>query len=133
MLNASSYPTYVGSPFDSSNLDLELRYEDSGFSESAIYVVPHYFSESADYVCSKKIDTNSIISLVPILGKIMFSKPMDYAINNENDIFFEVQDVSTGTIPSVAFYIGSKLVTTCAFSTLDDSVITEIILAFNKR
>jgi hypothetical protein len=133
MMNASSFPTYVGSPFDSSNLDLELRSDDSGFSENAIYVVPHYFSDNADYVCSKKIDSNSIIMLVPILGKIMSSKPMDYAINNHNDIFFEVQDTSTSTISSVAFYIGSKLVSTSTFSALDESVISEIILALNKR
>jgi len=127
--NSSSYPTYIGSPFDDSNLNLEIEAEDSEFDEDLVYVIPHYFYESADYAIDGKIDSNWSIILAPVLGKLLPSMPMDFAQKGEDQMWFEGQGATDGTEPEVAFYIGARLITSCLLEDVDAEVLKEVVSA----
>jgi len=127
--NSSSYPTYIGSPFDDSNLNLEIKYEDEEFDEELVYVIPHYFYESAEYTFDGKIDSSWSIILAPIIGKLLPSIPIDFAQKDEDQIWFEGQGASDGTEPEVAFYIGSRLITSCLLEDVDAKVLNEVVSA----
>jgi len=119
--NSSSYPVYVGSPFDQKNLNLQTNCEDEEFSEDAIYVVPHYFYKTADYIFDGKIDSNGSIVLAPVLGIIMECKPMDCAVMDDEQIWFEGQGASDGTDYQVSFFKGSKLLKTLKLDKLSEA------------
>lgn len=119
--NSSSYPVYVGSPFDQKNLNLETTCEDEEFSEDAIYVVPHYFYKTADYIFDGKIDSNGSIVLAPVLGIIMECKPMDCVVMDGEQIWFEGQGASDGTDYQVSFFKGSKLLKTLKLNMLSEA------------
>ena len=127
--NSSSYPTYVGSPFDDSNLNLETEHDDSEFDEGTVYVIPHYFYESAEYAIDGKIDSGWSIMLAPIVGKLLPSMPMDFAQKDEEQMWFEGQGATDGTEPEVAFYIGSQLITACLLEDVDADIIKEVVSA----
>ena len=127
--NSSSYPTYVGSPFDDSNLNLETEHDDGEFDEGTVYVIPHYFYESAEYAIDGKIDSGWSIMLAPIVGKLLPSMPMDFAQKDEEQMWFEGQGATDGTEPEVAFYIGSQLITTCLLEDVDADIIKEVVSA----
>jgi hypothetical protein len=127
--NSSSYPTYIGSPFDDSNLNLETEHEDSEFDEEMVYVIPHYFYESAEYAIDGKIDSSWSIMLAPVVGKLLPSMPMDFAQKGENQIWFEGQGASDGTEPEVAFYIGSRLISSCLLEDVNADVLKEVVSA----
>ena len=125
--NASSYPTYIGSPFDDSNLNLETEHEDSEFNEDLVYVIPHYFYESAEYTVEGKIDSSCSVMLAPILGKLLPSMPMDFVQRGDEQMWFEPQGAYDGTVPEVSFFIGSQLVTTCSLEDVDAEVFKEVV------
>jgi len=127
--NSSSYPTYIGSPFDDSNLNLETEHEDSEFNEDLVYVIPHYFYESAEFAVEGKIDSSWTIMLAPILGKLLPSMPMDFAQRGDEQMWFESQGASDGTELEVSFFIGSRLVTTCPLEHVDAEVLSEVVSA----
>lgn len=127
--NSSSYPTYIGSPFDENNLNLETEIEDSEFDKDLIYVIPHYFYESASYEIEGAIDFHWTIILPPIIGLLFPSKPMDFAQKGEHQIKFELQDASDRTEPEITFYIGSRQITSCLLDDVDTEVLKEVISA----
>jgi hypothetical protein len=127
--NSSSYPTYIGSPFDDRNLNLETEHEDSELDEDLVYVIPHYFYESAEYAIDGKIDSSCSIMLAPILGKLLPSMPMDFAQKGEDKIWFEGQGATDGTEPVVAFYIGSRFIASCLLEDVDADVLKEVASA----
>jgi hypothetical protein len=127
--NSSSYPTYVGSPFDDSNLNLETFQENDEFDESLVYVVPHYYYESAEYVIEGKIDSSWSIALAPIVGLLLKSMPMDYAQKDDEQMWFEGQGATEGTEPEISFYIGSRLIASSFVENVDAGVLKEVMLA----
>lgn len=127
--NSSSYPTYIGSPFDDSNLNLEIEHEDSEFDEGLVYVIPHYFYESAEYAIEGKIDSSWSIMLAPIVGKLLPSMPMDFAQKGEDQMWFEEQGASDGTEPEISFYLGSKLIATCNLEDIDAEFLKRVTSA----
>jgi hypothetical protein len=127
--NSSSYPTYVGSPFDDSNLNLETFQENDEFDESLVYVVPHYYYENAEYVIDGKIDSSWSIALVPIVGLLLKSMPMDYAQKDDEQMWFEGQGATEGTEPEISFYIGSRLIASSLVEDVDAEVLKEVMLA----
>jgi hypothetical protein len=127
--NSSSYPIYVGSPFDDSNLNLDTEHMDSDFDEEMVYVIPHYFYESAEYSVDGKIDTSCSIILAPVVGKLLPSMPMDFAQKGEDQMCFEGQGATDGTEPEVAFFIGSRLITSCLLEDVDADVLKQVVSA----
>jgi hypothetical protein len=127
--NSSSYPTYIGSPFDDSNLNLETEHEDSELDEELVYVIPHYFYESAEYAIDGKIDSSWSIMLAPILGKLLPSMPMDFAQKGEDQVWFEGQGATDGTEPEISFYLGSKLIATCSLEDMDAEFLMKVTSA----
>jgi hypothetical protein len=127
--NSSSYPTYVGSPFDDSNLNLGVEHEDSEFDEELVYVIPHYFYERAEYAVDGKIDSSWSIMLAPIVGKLLPSMPMDFAQKDEDQMWFEGQGASDGTEPEIAFYIGSRFITSYLLDEVDADTLKEVVSA----
>jgi hypothetical protein len=127
--NSSSYPTYVGSPFDDSNLNLETFQENDEFDENLVYVVPHYYYESAEYVIDGKIDSSWSIALAPIVGLLLKSMPMDYAQKDDEQMWFEGQGATEGTEPEISFYIGSRLIASSLVENVDAGVLKEVMLA----
>jgi hypothetical protein len=127
--NSASYPTYVGSPFDKNYLNLEAEYEESEFDEEMVYVIPHYFYESAEYAIDREINSSHSIMLAPIVGKLLPSMPMDFAQNDVDRIGFEGLGASNGSYPEVAFYFGSRLITSCLLKDVDVGVFKEVVSA----
>ena len=127
--NSSSYPTYIGSPFDESNLNLETENVDSDFDEEMVYVIPHYFYKSAEYKIEGKIDSSWSITLAPVIGKLLLSMPMDFAQKGEKQMWFEGRGSSDGTEPVVAFYMGFQLITSCLLEDLDADVLKRVVSA----
>lgn len=127
--NSSSYPTYIGSPFDDTNLNLETEHEDGELNEKLVYVIPHYFYEKAEYAIDGKIDSSWSIMLAPIVGKLLPSMPMDFAQKGEDQMWFEGQGATDGTEPEVAFYIGSRLITSCLLEDVDADVLKVVVSA----
>ena len=127
--NSSSYPTYVGSPFDDSNLNLETFQDNDEFDESLVYVVPHYYYESAEYAIDGKIDSSWRIALAPIVGVLLKSMPMDYAQKDDEQMWFEGQGATEGTEPEISFYIGSRLIASSLVEDVDAEVLKEVMLA----
>lgn len=127
--NSSSYPTYVGSPFDDSNLNLDTFQENDDFDENLVYVIPHYYYESAQYAIDGKIDSSWKIALAPIVGVLLKSMPMDYAQKDEEQMWFEGQGATEGTEPEISFYIGSRLIASSLVEDVDAQVLKEVMLA----
>jgi hypothetical protein len=127
--NSSSYPTYVGSPFDDSNLNLETFQENDEFDESLVYVVPHYYYESAEYAIDGKIDSSWSIALAPVVGILLKSMPMDYAQKEDDQMWFEGQGATEGTKPEISFYIGSRLIASFPVEDIDAEVLKEVLSA----
>jgi hypothetical protein len=127
--NSSSYPTYVGSPFDDSNLNLETFQENDEFDESLVYVVPHYYYESAEYAIDGKIDSSWSIALAPVVGILLKSMPMDYAQKEDDQMWFEGQGATEGTEPEISFYIGSRLIASFPVEDIDAEVLKEVLSA----
>jgi hypothetical protein len=126
--NSSSYPTYVGSPFDDSNLNLDTT-DDGELDEGTIYVVPHYYYESSKYAIEGKIDLSWSITLAPIVGLLLKSMPMDYAQKEDEQMWFEGQGATEGTEPEVSFYAGSRLIASFPLEDFDEKSLKEITLA----
>lgn len=127
--NSSSYPTYVGSPFDDSNLNLDTFQENDDFDENLVYVIPHYYYESAQYAIDGKIDSSWKIALAPIVGVLLKSMPMDYAQKDEEQMWFEGQGATEGTEPEISFYIGSRLIASSLVEDVDAQALKEVMLA----
>lgn len=127
--NSSSYPTYVGSPFDDSNLNLETVDDDGEFDEGTIYVIPHYYYESAEYAIDGKIDSSWSIALAPIVGLLMKSMPMDYARKDDEQMWFEGQGATGGTEAEISFYIGSRLIASTLVGDVDAEVLKKVVSA----
>jgi hypothetical protein len=127
--NSSSYPTYVGSPFDDSNLNLDTFQENDDFDENLVYVIPHYYYESAQYAIDGKIDSSWKIALAPIVGVLLKSMPMDYAQKDEEQMWFEGQGATEGSEPEISFYIGSRLIASSLVEDVDAQVLKEVMLA----
>jgi len=124
--NSSSYPTYIGSPFHE-KLSLETIVEDREFSEDAIYVVPHYFYESADYLFDGKIDTSFSILLAPILGTIMACKPMECAQKDDEQVWFEGQGATDSSDYSISFFQGSRHLKTIQLDSIKENDLNDVI------
>jgi hypothetical protein len=127
--NSSSYPTYVGSPFDDSNVNLDTFQENDDFDENLVYVIPHYYYESAQYAIDGKIDSSWKIALAPIVGVLLKSMPMDYAQKDEEQMWFEGQGATEGSEPEISFYIGSRLIASSLVEDVDAQVLKEVMLA----
>lgn len=123
--NSSSYPVYEGSPFGKGGLGLKVSIDDSPDSK-ILYVVPHYFYASAEYLIEGPIDDTYEIKLAPIVGKLMQEGPMHFAVRDGEQLYFEMQRATDGSAFTVNFYWGRKLVGSLPLSDLDDEVLAQI-------
>ena len=123
--NSSSYPVYAGSPFDKKGLGLEVSIDESPDSKT-VYVVPHYFYASGEYLIEEPIDGTYEIKLAPIVGELIQEGPMDFAERDGEQVYFEGQGATDGSEFAVNFYWGKKLVGSSLLSDIDDDILAQI-------
>jgi hypothetical protein len=123
--NSSSYPVYVGSPFDTKGLGLKTSIDESPESKT-VYAIPHYFYSSGEYAIEEPIDGSYEIKLAPIVGELLEDGPMDWAEKDGEQVYFEGQGATDGSEFAVNFYWGKKLVGTALLSDVDDDVLAQV-------
>jgi len=123
--NSSSYPVYVGSPFDKKGLGLATSIDETA-DPKTVYAIPHYFYASGEYAIEEPIDGTFEIKLAPIVGELLEDKPMDWAEKDGEQVYFEGQGATDGSEFAVNFYWGSKLVGSTLLSDLDDDVLSQV-------
>lgn len=120
--NSSSYPTLIGSPFEGA-LPTSIDEEPE---TGRVYVIPHYFYESAEYSIDEPIDKNYEIKLAPVVGALLEDAPMDWAEKDGEQVYFEGQGATNGTDPMVNFYYDGKLILSVLLSDVDDGILKNV-------
>ena len=123
--NSSSYPIYVGSPFDKKGLGLKTTIDEVPDLKT-VYAVPHYFYAIGEYAIEEPIDGSFEIKLAPVVGELLEDGPMDWAERDGEQVYFEGQGATDGSEFTVNFYWGKKLVGSTLLSDVDNDVLAQV-------
>ena len=123
--NSSSYPIYVGSPFDKKGLGLKTTIDEVPDLKT-VYAIPHYFYATGEYAIEEPIDGSFEIKLAPVVGELLEDGPMDWAERDGEQVYFEGQGATDGSEFTVNFYWGKKLVGSTLLSDVDNDVLAQV-------
>lgn len=123
--NSSSYPIYVGSPFDKKGLGLKTTIDEVPDLKT-VYAIPHYFYAIGEYAIEEPIDGSFEIKLAPVVGELFEDGPMDWAERDGEQVYFEGQGATDGSEFTVNFYWGKKLVGSTLLSDVDNDVLAQV-------
>lgn len=107
--NSCSFPLYVGSPFDSDGENVPCSSDETP-EDGVVYVVPHYFYETADYTVSGVLNSKSKIKIAEEIGSLIPGLPMSHAMNGKESVEFECQGTTDGTEYSVYVFWNGDLI-----------------------
>jgi hypothetical protein len=125
--NGSSYPLYVGSRFDKNGTSVPVSSDDE-LEEDVIYVIPHYYYQTADYSSTEAITRNCEIKLAEVGGLLIPEMPMSHVVNGDESIEFECQGTTDGTDFAVYVFWNSKLIAQSEIEAIDSQFIKDVLL-----
>ena len=125
--NGSSYPLYAGSKFDKNGISVPVSSDDE-LEEDVIYVVPHYYYQTADYSSTEAITRNCVIKLAEVGGLLIPEMPMSHVVKGDESIEFECQGTTDGTDFAVYLFWNSKLIAQSEIEAIDSQFIKDVLL-----
>jgi hypothetical protein len=124
--NSCAYPLLTSSPFGDNEMSLTTDIDEEPESDK-VYIAMYNYYMTSDYVLERNVNSNSLVKLAPLVGRLFSEGPMDWIEVDGETIYFEGQGASDGTETYINFYFGENLIHSVSVDDIDQSSIQEVI------